>query len=304
MEHIDLTVEAEMEGRRLDHFLVSVRRNLSRSEIQREIRSGHVSISGRIVDQPSYRLRRGDAVAWKIPTTSPLTPRSIPLQILFEDADLVAVNKPPGLVVHPGAGTNAPTLVEGLLSHRILPRSDDPARPGIVHRLDKETSGVIVVAKTAAALTSLKRQFATRAVTKLYVAVVEQAIAEDEGWVDAPIGRDPSHPRRMTVHPQGRPAQTEFHVLQRTRNGTLLLVRPSTGRTHQIRVHMRYAGHPILGDTIYGDRTNAPRLLLHAWRLALRHPATDKETRLEAPLPPEFPNYPYEELGWGARPAR
>jgi 23S rRNA pseudouridine1911/1915/1917 synthase len=328
MKRIALTIDSEHAGRRLDRFLADADPEISRSEVQRDIRAGRVSVSGEVTRQPSRRLRENDEVIWEIADRAPLTPRPIPLDVLYEDEHLVAVDKPAGLVVHPGAGTESPTLVEGLLADRTLPRSDDPARPGIVHRLDKETSGVILVAKTAAALAHLQRQFAARSVEKAYLAVVRGVIAEKEGTIDAPIGRDPAHPRRMRVRSQGRAARTDFRVLRRLRDSTLLLVRPHTGRTHQVRVHLQYIGHPVVGDSIYGDakRGRPPqvfsdsgsrgpgqaahdaqgrsayaakrrRMMLHAWRITVQHPETGKSLRLEAPVPPEFPDFACEESG-------
>jgi 23S rRNA pseudouridine1911/1915/1917 synthase len=301
MKRIVLIVDAEQAGRRLDQFLTAVRPELSRGEVQRDIRAGTVSISGKAVCQPSRRLHENDEVVWDLVDKEVLTPHPMTLDILHEDDHLVVVDKPPGLVVHPGAGTDAPTLVEGLLSDRTLPPSDDPARPGVVHRLDKETSGVIVVAKTPAALAHLQRQFAERAVAKSYIAVVSGIIREEEGTIDAPIGRDPTYPRRMSIHSQGRAARTDFRVLRRFEDSTLLHAQPRTGRTHQLRVHFRYTGHPVLGDTVYGN-VPARRLLLHAWRITLRHPATDEVLRFEAPVPPGFPSYPFDELPWSDSP--
>jgi 23S rRNA pseudouridine1911/1915/1917 synthase len=297
MECIERTVDAASEGLRLDRFLTQIRPDVSRSEIQRSIRSGHVNVAENTVQQPAYRLRQGETITWEVPVRLLLHPHSLPLRILFEDQHLVAVDKPPGLIVHPGAGTDRTTLVEGLLIGRSLPVDDDPLRPGIVHRLDKETSGVLIVAKTPMALASLKTQFASRAVTKLYLAVVDGMISEDEGWIDAPVARDPSRPSRMGIQVQGRSAQTAFRVLSRTSTRTFLLVCPHTGRTHQIRVHLRYIEHPVHGDTTYGGAI-ADRLFLHAWRLAVQHPETGQELRLEAPPPAGFPPYTYVDVPW------
>jgi len=297
MKRIALIVDAKQAGRRLDRFLADAHPEVSRSEVQRDVRAGNVSVSGDVTCQPSRRLRENDEVVWKFADRAPITARPIPLDILYEDDQLVAVDKPTGLVVHPGAGTDSPTLVEGLLSNRTLPQSDDPVRPGIVHRLDKETSGVILVAKTPAALTHLQRQFAARSVTKSYIAVVSGIIREEEGTIDAPIGRDPVYPRRMSIQSQGRSAQTDFRVLRQFEDATLLLAQPHTGRTHQLRVHLRYIGHPVLGDAIYGH-ASAERLLLHAWRITVQHPQTEEVLRFEAPVPPEFPSYPFCELPW------
>jgi len=315
MKRIALTIDSEHVGRRLDRFLADADPEISRSEVQRDIRDGRVSVSGEVTRQPSRRLRENEEVVWEIADRAPLTPRPIPLDVLYEDEHLVAVDKPAGLVVHPGAGTESPTLVEGLLADRALPPSDDPVRPGIVHRLDKETSGVILVAKTPAALAHLQRQFAARSVEKTYLAVVRGVIAEGEGTIDAPIGRDPAHPRRMSVRSQGRAARTDFRVLRRLRDSTLLLVRPHTGRTHQVRVHLQYIGHPVLGDSIYGSAgsgnrgkaaNDTPRrsayaakrrrLMLHAWRIGVQHPETGESLRFEAPIPAEFPDFAYEGL--------
>ena len=302
MERIESTVGSDSEGERLDRFLALSRPDVSRSAIQREIREGRVLVCDAVIQRASHRLRVGDIVLWSLPSRLSLRPAAIPLSILYEDGALVALDKPAGLVVHPGAGTRATTLVEGLLATRALPASDDPARPGIVHRLDKATSGVIVVAKTRSALDFLRRQFADRAVAKSYLAVVDGRVDEDEGRIDAPIGRDPTRPSRMTVHPRGRAAQAEFQVLDRLPGRTLLCVRPRTGRTHQIRVQLRYIGHPVIGDEVYGGGTVAERMLLHAWRLAIRHPETGEELRLEAPPPSAFPAYPYEGLPWSRIP--
>ena len=297
MKRIALTIDSEHAGRRLDRFLADAGPEISRSEVQRDIRGGRVSVSGEVTRQPAHRLRENDEIVWEIADRAPLIPLPIPLDVLYEDEHLVVVDKPAGLVVHPGAGTESPTLVEGLLADRTLPPSDDPVRPGIVHRLDKETSGVILVAKTSTALAHLQRQFAARSVEKTYLAVVHGVIAEGEGTIDAPIGRDPARPWRMCVRSRGRAARTDFRVLHRLRDSTLLLVRPHTGRTHQVRVHLQYIGHPVQGDPIYGDARRR-RLMLHAWRIAVQHPETGKSLRFEAPIPAEFPKYPFEELVW------
>ena len=298
MERIEAIVDEGSNGERLDRFLASTRPDVSRSVIQREIRAGNVHVAGNAVHRPAHRLRNGEVIAWTLPEAAPLSPAPIPLSILFEDDALLALDKPVDLVVHPGAGTHKTTLVEGLLATRNLPASDDPSRPGIVHRLDKGTSGVMVVAKTDRALDSLKEQFAERMVAKSYLAVVEGTIEEDEGRIDAPVGRDPARPSRMTVLPRGRPAQSEFQVLNRSEDRTLLWVRPRTGRTHQIRTHLRYIGHPVLGDEVYGGSVPASRMFLHAWRLVVRHPETGETLRFEAPPPSAFPAYHYGELPW------
>ncbi len=282
-------------GRRIDQVLANAFPELSRTEIQQEIRSGKVTISGESISRPSHRVRAGDCIQWEIPDKPILTPHPIPLSILYEDSDMIVIDKPSGLVVHPGAGTTETTLVEGLLVDRGLPVSDDPARPGIVHRLDKETTGVIVVAKTLEALESLKRQFTDRSTKKHYIAVVDGIFQETEGHIDAPIGRNPAMPQRMSIQASGRPAQTEFNVLSELEGSSLLWIRPRTGRTHQIRVHLRYIGHSVLGDEKYGGK-EADRLMLHAWRLMIRHPIRGEQMEFRAPIPESFPSFPYETL--------
>ncbi len=294
MERISRTIGPEDKGQRLDQFLVALDRRVSRAEVQRQIRDGYVSIADHPVLQPSHRLRQGESVVWLPRSLAPLTPQPLPLDIVYEDDEVLAVNKPAGLVVHPGAGTRgATTLVEGLLATRDLPPSDDPARPGIVHRIDKETTGILVVAKTPRAMASLKRQFADRAVEKSYLAWVVGAFSESDGCIDAPVGRDARAPRRMAVRTDGRASETEFHVLVRRPNRTLLLIRPRTGRTHQIRVHFKYIGHSVVGDELYGGPP-ADGLQLHAWRLTILHPATGERLTFEAPPPPVFPREAYE----------
>ncbi len=287
MNNIELTVTKEETGMRLDQYLASKIENISRSAIQKLIRDGEITIVGEEdLPKPSYRLHEHQTVLFTIPDKEALAPKKIPLDILYEDQSIVVVNKPPGMIVHPGAGNHETTLVEGLLVDRDLPMDDDATRPGIVHRLDKDTSGVMVIAETYSAMNALKEQFAHRKVCKLYVAKVEGVLQEEEGLIDAPIGRDAVNPRFMAITPRGRKAQTEFRVIARTNDSTFLMVHLLTGRTHQIRLHMRYIGHLIIGDTLYG-RTDA-RLMLHAWRLAFMHPESNKQVSFTASLPSEF----------------
>ncbi len=308
MSATKLTFEADetTAGRRLDQVLSAHVPERSRTELKGLILSEQVGINGSIVARPAHRVCAGDVISIALPDAERdiLSPRPlpVPIPILYEDDRFLVVNKPIDLIVHPGTGTTETTMVEALLVDRSLPPSDDPARPGIVHRLDKETSGVLVVAKTAPALETLQQQFAARTVIKHYIAVVDGIIAEDEGLIDAPIGRDVRLRRRMAVQAAGRPAVTRFRVLDRLGDRTLLLVALDTGRTHQIRVHMRYIDHPVCGDGIYGRRHATPgeRLLLHAWRLEIASPdpADPQARRFEAPIPAEFPTYPYEEIAW------
>ena len=295
MTELNIEADSEQVGRRIDQVLADAFPSLSRTEIQQEIRDGKINVSGEIVCRPSHRVRARDYIQWDIPDKPILSPSPIPISILYEDSDLIVINKPSGLVVHPGAGTTETTLVEGLLVDRKLPVSDDPARPGVVHRLDKETSGVIVVAKSLLALESLKRQFSDRATKKHYIAVVDGTFQETEGLIDAPIGRDPAMPQRMSIQAGGRPAQTEFTVLSQLGDSCLLWVRPHTGRTHQIRVHLRYIGHSVHGDAKYGGQA-ADRLMLHAWRLVIRHPVRNEVMEFRSPVPDDFPTFPYETL--------
>jgi 23S rRNA pseudouridine1911/1915/1917 synthase len=217
-------------------------------------------------------------------------PQPIPLDIIYEDDCLIVVNKPSGLVVHPAPGHPSETLVNGLLNHCPL-SGGAPTRPGIVHRLDKETSGVLVVAKSDRAYGNLVEQFKRGEVAKEYLALVHGLIEEDEGLIDAPIGRDPKNRKRMRVG-EGKEAVTEFRVLERFKDKTLLLVVPKTGRTHQIRVHLRYIGHPILGDQTYGLRKDRNkkrgRFMLHAYKISLWHPRTGKRITFKAPIPKGF----------------
>ena len=295
MAELIIQADSEQLGRRIDRVLANAFPQLSRTEIQQEIRAGKVTISGESVCRPSHRVREGDRIQWDIPDKPILSPHPIPLSILYEDSDLIVIDKPSGLVIHPGAGTIETTLVEGLLVDRELPVSDDPARPGVVHRLDKETSGVIVIARTLETLESLKRQFSDRTTKKHYIAVVDGVFQETEGLIDAPIGRDPAMPQRMSIQAGGRPAQTEFIVLSELEDSSLLWVRPRTGRTHQIRVHLRYIEHSVRGDDKYGGN-EADRLMLHAWRLVIRHPIRNEIMEFRSPVPENFPTFPYETL--------
>ena len=287
MGKIELRVTEAESGLRMDQFLAKNVENTSRSVIQQLIRHAHVALEGELITQSSYRVRTGQEIVLDMPEGEEiLDPQEIKLDVLYEDESIVVINKRCGVVVHPGAGENQTTLVEGLLVDRDLPVDDDPVRPGIVHRLDKDTSGTIVIAKTTDAMRSLKEQFASRSVRKLYIALVEGIVNEEEGLIDAPIGRDAANPRRMAITSRGRSAQTEFCVLERRETSSLLMVHLQTGRTHQIRIHMRYIGHSIVGDTLYGHENT--RLMLHAWRLGFIHPQSKEYVSFTAPLPPEF----------------
>ncbi len=302
MEQVSVVVTADDNGLRVDRFLANKIAELSRSEIQRVIENSGASVNEVTINRKSYMVKTGETVKLEIHNEPKLVPQSIDLQILHEDEAIVVVNKPSGLVVHPGAGDHRATLIEGLLARYDLPDAGNSLRPGIVHRLDKETTGVIVVARTAAVLTSLQEQFAERTVSKTYLVQVEGEIDEDEGLIDAPVGRDSNNPTRMTVCRKGKTAKTQFHVLRSSRSGCLMIATPQTGRTHQIRVHFRYIGHPVIGDKTYG--TGNDHLMLHAWKLEFTHPVRKERVSYSAPVPRYFPLYPYDEIAQCAEPSR
>ena len=284
-------------GQRLDHFLTRVLPEYSRARLQSWIEEGRVRAAG-APRKASYKLRLGDSVEVEPRLLTPLkaAPEEIPLDILYEDNDVIAVNKPAGLVVHAGAGRDSGTLVNALLHHfGTLSQVGGDLRPGIVHRLDKGTSGVLLVARTDAAHRHLAAQFANRQVEKTYLALVEGAPARDSGEISSPITRDPNRRTRMTAKLEhGRAAYTAWRVLERLTGLTLLEVRIGTGRTHQIRVHLSSIGHPVACDTLYGaaahphGRPPLHRPWLHAWRIRFSSPSSGKPVCLEAPVPSEL----------------
>ncbi len=286
------TIGAAEAGTRLDIFLSSQLADLSRSRIQEEIRQGRVTINGSTV-RPSQVLRDGDVVL-VAPPAPPLQTdvgaEDIPLVVLHEDSSLIVMNKPAGLVVHPGAGNFTGTVVNALLHHcDDLSSIGGVERPGIVHRLDKETSGCLVAAKNDKAHRLLSEQFAGREVEKTYLALVDGRPRMPHGWIDAPIGRHPVHRQKMAVHERGREAQTHYRVIASEGLQSLVECRPKTGRTHQIRVHLKHLGHSVIGDPIYGRRGSHTRHFLHAWKLAFRHPVSGKKVEFCSPLPSDFP---------------
>jgi ribosomal large subunit pseudouridine synthase D (EC 5.4.99.-) len=244
------------------------------------------------VVRPAYRLTPGDRITVTFPEEPTVRPESLPLDIVYEDEYLLVVNKPAGMVVHPAARIVSGTLVNALLAH--CPQVADvggPDRAGIVHRLDRETSGLIVVAKNPEAHAALQRQFKRRLVRKTYVALVEGQVQPRKGIIEVPIGRDPKDRTRMAVSRTGRPAVTQYRVVEVFPQYTLLEVRPHTGRTHQIRVHLAWLGYPVVGDRVYGRRRQTllpDRHFLHARELAFTHPVTGEKLVLSAPLPPEL----------------
>jgi len=291
-DRIALTVPASAAGLRLDLFLHAELPEYSRARLQDWIRAGRVLIDG-AASKPSLALRGGERVDVNPAPLAPLnaTAEDIPLEILYEDADVVAVNKPAGMVVHAGAGAHTGTLTNALV-HRFgaLSSVGGGLRPGIVHRIDRYTSGVLLVARTDSAHLSLARQFATRTVKKTYITLVHGRIATDTGRITKPIARDPIHRTRMTARlATGRAALTEFTVLRRFEKFTLLEVRIGTGRTHQIRVHLASIGHVVAGDKLYGAPAGPqPRFFLHARRIAFASPSTSQPITVEAPLPAEL----------------
>ena len=303
-EHRLLT-DADAAGSRLDVWLARSLPSLSRARLQALIEEGHVLLDGARA-RASTRLREGQGVSVHVPAPVPAEPRpeDIPLSVLYQDAHLLVIDKPAGLVVHPGAGRAGGTLVNALLRHvGDLSGIGGVLRPGIVHRLDRGTSGLLVVAKDDDTHRALVRQFASRSVEKEYLALVHGLPARPRGEVEAPIGRDPVHRRRMSIRaPRGRQARTSWAVEETFDGAALLRVRIHTGRTHQIRVHLASIGHPVVGDAVYGGtRTPSsrraaarealrsfPRPALHAGRLAFSHPATGERLAFVAPLPADF----------------
>jgi 23S rRNA pseudouridine1911/1915/1917 synthase len=288
-----LCAEPPEQGIRLDHFLAKRLPQHSRARLQQLIKHGNARINGAI-GKPAQKIRAGDVITIaeppRAPATAPAEP--IPLEIVFEDADLIVINKPPGLVVHPGAGHQAGTLVNALLYHSPnLSGIGGEQRPGIVHRLDKETSGCVVIAKNDAAHRHLAEQFAARTVTKIYLALAVGKFARSSGMLKTVLGRHPVHRTKMAVlgTGRGRVAETAWRVV-RELSPHLSLVECTlhTGRTHQIRVHLKHLGHPVAGDALYGSRGGFSRQMLHAWRLGFFHPRTGARLIFESPIPADF----------------
>jgi 23S rRNA pseudouridine1911/1915/1917 synthase len=285
-------IASDEAGVRLDQFLAARVPALSRSRIQELIKSGHVQLNGRAT-KASARLRRGDALDLNEPPPTPATTQAedIALDVLFEDDDLIVLNKPPGMVVHPAAGNWQGTLVNALLHHcRSLSGIGGEQRPGIVHRLDKDTSGCLVVAKNDATHQALTRQFAGREVTKIYLALAVGKFRSATGIIEGAIGRHPVQRKKMTVltNGRGRVATTSYRVLRELAAGTLVECTLHSGRTHQIRVHLKHLGHPLLGDEVYGKRAGFPRQMLHAWKLGFVHPRSGERVTFLSPIPPDF----------------
>jgi 23S rRNA pseudouridine1911/1915/1917 synthase len=283
-----LFISAEEEGVRIDKFLTTRFPHHSRTYFQHLIDIGCVLINGEPVKKKTLP-EEGDEIEVLFQATpeASLAAENIPLEILYEDEHILAVNKPAGMVVHPAPGHWSGTFVNALLGHcKDIAPSSDPIRPGIVHRLDKETTGVLLAAKTLQAHQKLIELFSTRQIEKLYLAICQGRPAN--GTINMPIGRHPVHRKEMTVLPDGREAITEIQVAAFNEKISLVLARPRTGRTHQIRVHLKHLGCPVVGDALYGKRNDCERHLLHAYKLCFEHPITGSPIRLVAPIPQDM----------------
>lgn len=294
---------ADKPAPRLDRWLAATWPDVSRSRWQKALAAGLVEVNGMRAES-AQRLRTGDRVrATEPPPEKPpatARPENIPLEILYEDEDLICLNKPAGLVVHPAAGHWSGTLVNALMHHAdTLSSGGSPLRSGLVHRLDKDTSGCILAAKNDASHAALARQFAERSAQKTYLAVVRGKPRASAGVVTGAIARHPVHRQRMAVsqRPGARAAETAWKLLTTEKGLSLMECRPKTGRTHQIRVHLKHLGHPIAGDRVYGGGADFPRQLLHAWKLAVAHPKTGEPLLFRAELPGDFPLRPREKAG-------
>ena len=290
-----LKLDASFASRRLDEALFSLGDFLSRSKAKEAIDKGLVYVNGK-KGKPALRLEEGDELSYELPESEPsdLIKEDIPLDVIYEDEAILVINKPAGLVVHPGAGHSSGTLVNGLLyRNEDIEKEESSLRPGIVHRIDKDTSGLLAVAKTEEAMLGLQEQLKDHSMHREYLALVSGIIKEDDGKIIAPLGRDKESRVKFKVDLKGKEAITFFSVKERflRSKATLVDCRLLTGRTHQIRVHMEYIGHPVVGDPLYGKGNRVlydKGQLLHAYRLSFLHPITKKSLSFEAPLPPYF----------------
>ncbi len=296
MQQFEYDIDPACGKKRLDIFLTEVQADITRSYIKKLIEAERVTVNGAPA-KAHYKLKEGDRVEVEVPDPEPLEvkPEPIPLNIVYEDASLIVIDKPPGMVVHPAPGHSGGTLVNALLHHcNDLAGIGGVERPGIVHRLDKDTSGLIAVAKTEACMQSLTRQFKERDIHKVYLALAKGTFEPKTGVIDAPIGRHKTYRKKMSTRaPAGREAQTRYEVILQLNGYTYLQLFPKTGRTHQLRVHMASIGHPILGDRLYGGALgpglpHIARQALHAHRLELIHPVTGNLLQLESPLPSDM----------------
>ncbi len=295
-QKVELTVAEEMSGKRLDSVLAGMMPEYSRSFIQKLFENGSITVGGNPCSEKKRKAAAGDIVEITIPQPERLEVEAedIPLDIVYEDDELLVVDKPAGMVVHPAPGNHSGTLVNALMYHcgDALSSINGVIRPGIVHRIDKDTSGLLMVAKTDRAHNALSAQLAEHSITRRYKAIVYSNIKEDEGTVDKPIGRDPGNRlRNAVVYTNSKNAVTHYRVLERFGGFTLVEAVLETGRTHQIRVHMAYIRHPLLGDTLYGpakNRYGAKRQMLHAGVLGFVHPVTGEYMEFNSPLPQDF----------------
>ncbi|MFC1496577.1 RluA family pseudouridine synthase [Candidatus Margulisiibacteriota bacterium] len=282
-------IEEKKKNQRLDQYLSSEVKGLTRSRVKKLIDSGSVLVN-RKKSKASYKLKEKDEIKVSIPKPgkSIISAEKIPLVVIYEDKDIIVISKPRGLVVHPGAGNKAGTLVNALLNHcKDLSGIGGVERPGIVHRLDKDTSGILVVAKNDKAHRSLSRQFQARTVEKTYLAIVAGKPKQDSGSINLPVGRHPVNRKKMMVAARrSREALTNYKVLKVLKDGCLVELKPKTGRTHQLRVHLKHLGHPIIGDVVYGKGGTGQ--LLHAYKLKFIHPTTQKEMEFTAEMPEDM----------------
>jgi len=282
---------ADKQGARLDKYASKQCPELSRTYIQKLITDGHITVNDHLA-KASLKLNIGDRVTVVIPFIAPsyLSPEAIPLNIIYEDDDLLVIDKPAGLAVHPAPGHPGHTVVNAILSHfPHLADISDSLRPGVVHRLDKDASGLMVVAKNSMAQANLINQFKARSVIKAYLVLVKGHLAPENGIIEAPIGRDPRNRKGMAVVAEGKEARTEYHVIKHIVNYTLLEVRTGTGRTHQIRVHLSAIGYPVVGDSVYGVKSAyLSRQFLHACRLGFRLPSSGEYVEFTSELPQEL----------------
>ncbi|MCK7488495.1 MAG: RluA family pseudouridine synthase [Bacillus subtilis] len=288
-------VQKEDELSRLDKFVVSIYEGLSRTTIQTMIKNEMLQVNGKLA-KANLVVKPGDLIQiWELPITEmELIPENIPLAIVYEDDDVLVVDKPTGMVVHPAPGHYTGTLVNALLYHiQTLSKPEETLRPGIVHRIDKDTSGLLMVAKNDFAHQALQAELKDKKTQRAYLALVDGVVLHQSGKIDAPIGRDSIDRKKMAVVENGKPSVTHFNVVARYRGMTLLECRLETGRTHQIRVHLAYIGYPVVGDPIYGKKKLAAETgqYLHAKTLAFTHPKTKQLMTFDSPLPPYFEQY-------------
>ncbi|ACJ77419.1 RluA family pseudouridine synthase [Bacillus paranthracis] len=291
-EVVQVTVAEEQKNERIDKFVAGINNEWSRTQVQQWIKDNVVTVNGKAV-KGNYKVRENDEITVTIPEPEELDiqPEDMNLEIYYEDADVLVVNKPRGMVVHPAPGHTSGTLVNGLMHHCTdLSGINGVMRPGIVHRIDKDTSGLLMVAKNDMAHESLVNQLVAKTVTRRYKAIVHGVIPHDKGTIDAPIARDKKERQSMTVDENGKHAVTHFQVLERFKDFTLVECRLETGRTHQIRVHMKYIGYPLAGDPKYGPKKTLDMngQALHAGILGFDHPRTGEYIQFEAPIPEVF----------------